>query len=57
MKKKHCQGIGKVYQFDKKEDDETINNDDKKLTLEKYNTSNLIYSKYSFLVNFFNGFR
>ena len=48
MQKKY-QEFDKVYEFDKKEDVERINNDDKKPTLKKYNKSDLIYnSKHSF---------
>ena len=43
-------GLGKVYQLDKKESDETINiKMIKKTALKKYNNSNLIYkSNHSF---------
>ena len=41
--KKQSQGLDKVYEFDKKEGDETIIKDDKRPTLKKYNKSNLIY--------------
>ena len=44
--KKQYQGLDKVYKFDEKEDDETMN---KNQHLKKFNKSNLIYSgKYSF---------
>ena len=46
--KKQYKGLYKVHEFDKKEDDETINKDDKK-THKKYNKSSLIiYSNQSF---------
>ena len=41
--KKQSQGLDKVFEFDKKEGDETIIKDDKRPTLKKYNKSNLIY--------------
>ena len=40
--KKQFQGLGMVYQFDKKEDDGAMNKVDTKPTLKKYNSSNLI---------------
>ena len=47
--KKQYQGLHKVHEFDKKENDETINKDDKKTTHKKYNKSSLIiYSSQSF---------
>ena len=36
--------LGKVSEFDKNKGDETINEDDKKSTLKKYNESNLTYN-------------
>ena len=41
----HCkkQGLDKVYEFDKKESDETTNKDDKKPTSKNINKSNLIH--------------
>ena len=48
--KKQYRGLHKVHEFDKKEDDETINKDDKKTTHKKYNKSSLIiYSSQKFL--------
>ena len=47
MQKKY-QEFDKVYEFDKKEDVERINNDDKKPTLKKYNKSDLIYNSKRF---------
>ena len=41
--KKQYQGLDKVYEFDKKEGDETINKDDRKTILKKYNNSDSIY--------------
>ena len=46
---KQYQGLDKVYEFNKKEGDETINNDDKIPILKRYNKSTLINSsRYSF---------
>ena len=41
--KKHNQGLDKIYEFDKKERDETISKDYTKPTLKKYTKSDLIY--------------
>ena len=40
---KHYQELDKVSESDKKWRDETINKDDKKTTIKRYNKSNLIY--------------
>ena len=56
IEKKQYQGLGKVYEFNKTESDETINKDDKEPALKKYKKFNnlSLKSKYSFLAYFFN---
>ena len=46
--RKQYQGLDKVYEFDKKGDDETINKDDKKPTLKKYTKSDSNHSFYKY---------